>query len=71
MSKTEEMIVGRFGVLLSLDDCATLLNRSAHGLRVTLNGDNELAQRLRPAKLKIGRRVMFRATELAKLLDEA
>lgn len=69
MTKTEEMIVGQFGVLLSLADCATLLNRSAQGLRVTLSGNNELAQRLRPAKLKIGRRVMFRASELAKLLD--
>ncbi|HDR9092004.1 DNA-binding protein [Burkholderia vietnamiensis] len=71
MTKMEEIIVSRFGVLLSLTDCATLLNRSVQGLRVTLSGNNELAQRLRPAKLKIGRRVMFKASELAKLLDEA
>jgi hypothetical protein len=70
MTKTEEMIVSRYGVLLSLADCAALLNRSAQGLRVTLSGNNDLAERLRPAKLKLGRRVMFKASELAKLLDE-
>ncbi|MGU7815323.1 DNA-binding protein [Burkholderia sp. AW49-1] len=68
---TEEMLLKRYGVLLSLKDCSELLNRSVEGLRVTLNTDNELAARLRPAKVKLGRRVMFKATELAKFLDEA
>ncbi|CAJ4224981.1 DNA-binding protein [Burkholderia pseudomallei] len=71
MTKTEEMLVSRYGVLLTLSDCAALLNRSVTGLRVTLNRDCELATKLKPAKIRLGRRVMFRASELAKFLDEA
>lgn len=70
MTQTEELLVARYGVLLSLPDLARLLNRSVEGLRITLNTNNELAARLRPAKVKLGRRVMFKATELAKFLDE-
>lgn len=69
MTKTEQILIERFGVLLSLEQCAQLLDRSVEGLRVTLCGNNELADKMRPAKVKLGRRVMFKATELAKLLD--
>ena len=70
MTKTEEMLVHRYGVLLSLNDCAALLNRSVQGLRVTLNTDSELSRKLKPARIKLGRRVMFRAVEVARVLDE-
>lgn len=71
MTQTEELLVARYGVLLSLGDLASLLNRSVEGLRVTLNSNTELAAKVRPAKVKLGRRVMFKAVELARLLDEA
>jgi hypothetical protein len=71
MTSTESMIIERYGILLSIDDCATLLNRSAEGLRVTLSGDNEISRKLKPAKIKIGRRVLFRANCLAEYLDQA
>lgn len=71
MSTTESTIIKQFGILLSFKDCAALLGRSSEGLRVTLSRDSELARKLKPAKIKIGRRVLFRASELAKLLDEA
>lgn len=70
MSTTESTIIKRYGILLSFKDCAALLGRSSEGLRVTLSRDSELARKLKPAKIKIGRRVLFRASELAKLLDE-
>lgn len=70
MTHTEELLIARYGVLLTLPDLAKLLNRSVEGLRVTLNTNNDLAIRLKPAKVKLGRRVMFRATELARFLDE-
>lgn len=69
MSKMEEMLLARYGVLLSLADCAALLDRSVDGLRITLAGRSDIAQQLRPAKIKIGRRVMFKASELAKILE--
>lgn len=69
MTKTEEMLVNRYGVLLSLADCAALLNRSADGLRVTLHADHELSHKLRAARVKIGRRILFKATELARIIE--
>lgn len=71
MNTTEEVIIKQYGILLSFKDCAALLGRSSEGLRVTLSRDSELARKLKPAKIKIGRRVLFRASALAKLLDEA
>ena len=71
MSTTESTIIKQYGILLSFKDCAALLGRSSEGLRVTLSRDNELARKLKPAKIKIGRRVLFRASALAKLLDES
>ncbi len=68
---TEETLIQRYGVLLSLQDCADLFCRSAEGLRVTLAGNNEFANRLRPAKVKIGRRVLFKASVIGQILDEA
>ncbi|MDN7726272.1 MULTISPECIES: plasmid-related protein [Burkholderia] len=71
MTKTEELLVTRYGLLLSLTDLAGLLNRSVDGLRITLSGNNQLARQIRPAKIKLGRRVMFKAAEVARFLDEA
>ncbi|RFP24661.1 DNA-binding protein [Duganella sp. BJB488] len=67
---TEEILIHRYGVLLSLRDCAELFCRSAEGLRVTLSGDNEFANRLRPAKVKIGRRILFKASVISQILDD-
>ena len=71
MATTEEMIIKQYGILLSLDDCAALLGRSAEGFRVTLTRDNEISRKLKPAKIKIGRRVLFRAASLAEFIDQA
>ena len=71
MTSTEEAIIKQYGILLSIKECAALLGRSSEGLRVTLSRDNDLARKLKSAKVKIGRRVHFRASALAKFLDEA
>lgn len=67
---TEETLIQRYGVLLSLRDCAELFCRSAEGLRVTLAGDNEFANKLRPARVKIGRRILFKASVISQILDD-
>ena len=71
--KTQDVILDRFGgsPLLSLSQVAEILHRSPEGLRITLSGNNELAQKLRPARVKIGRRVYFRVTDIALLIDES
>lgn len=69
---TEELLIKRHGILLNLEQCAALLNRkSADSLRVAISGDTELARLLRPAKVKIGRRILFKASVLAQILDNA
>ncbi|GGH93464.1 plasmid-related protein [Pseudomonas fluvialis] len=70
---TEEQILLACGgsPLLSLEQVAEILHRSPAGLRITLTGNNELARKLGTARLKIGRRVYFRVTAIANLIDEA
>jgi hypothetical protein len=70
---TEEVLLDRFGgsPLLSLIQLAEILHRSPEGLRMTLSGDSELARKLLPEKVKIGRRVYFRTAAVARLIDEA
>lgn len=71
MTSTEEMIINRYGILLSMEECAGLLGRSTNGLRVTLTRDNEISRSLKTAKKKIGRRVKFRANYIAEFIDQS
>ena len=68
---TEETLIQRYGILLSLQDCAELFCRSAEGLRVSLAGNNDFANKLRPARVKIGRRILFKASVISQILDGA
>lgn len=67
---TEDQIVERYGTLLSIDDLSELLKRSPNGLRVSLHGQSKFASQWNRAKKKIGRRVYFRARDVAVLIDE-
>ena len=70
MTDTETMLLRQFNSpLLTLEQVACILDRSPDGLRITLSGDNELARGLRPARWKVGRRVLFRVAEVAKFID--
>jgi hypothetical protein len=66
---TEQTLTDRYGVLLNMKQLAELFDRSPEGLRVTLRGNADVAKRLREARIKIGRRVHFKATVLAEILD--
>lgn len=69
----EETLLNRYGgsPLLSLKQLAEVLHRSKDGLRVSLSVDNELSAKLRQCKVKIGRRVYFRTSEVARVIEEA
>lgn len=67
---TVEILVARFGPLLTRPQVAEILDRSAEGLRLTERGDSELGRKLRAARVKIGRRVHFRVSSIALLLDD-
>ncbi|WP_313706082.1 DNA-binding protein [Massilia sp.] len=69
MMTIEENLVGRFGPLMPLAGLADILNRSPEAVRMYLRSNGEFAQQINMAKLKIGRRLYFRTTEVARLLD--
>lgn len=66
---TEEVLIGKYGPLLTLAEVAKLLDRSPDGLRVTIRTDNDLGRHLMGARVKIGRRLHFKASSVAALLD--
>lgn len=65
----EETLVARFGPLMSVVALATVLDRSPEGLRMCLRGDSEWAVRINTTKVKVGRRLYFRTSELAQFLS--
>lgn len=64
----EDTLLNRFGPLLSIAQLAAILDRSPDGLRISLRTTNEWAQRINKARLKIGRRVYFRTSQVAEVL---
>lgn len=68
-TSTEIFLLDKYGPLLSLEQLANLLDRSVDGLRLTLAQSGELAMKFNPARKKIGRRVYFRSSMVAQVLD--
>lgn len=68
---TEEYLLDKFGPLMSLNDIAVLLDRSAEGVRMSLYSDTDISKKLKPTMLKVGRRIYFRTLQVkdALLLD--
>lgn len=67
---TEEILLGRFGSpLLTLSQLAAVLDRSPQGLRISMIGTNDLAIRLKSCRVKIGRRIFFKVSGIAQLID--
>lgn len=65
----EEILVNQYGPLLSLAELAMILDRSPGGLRCGLRSSCEWVSRINTARLRLGRRVYFRTTEIANVLD--
>jgi len=66
---TEQVLVEKYGPLLTLVQVAELLDRSPEGLRITIRGSNALGRQLMAARVKIGRRVHFKVQAIAALVD--
>lgn len=69
MSTTERFLLEKYGPLLSLIQLAGLLDRSVDGLRLSLSHEGEMSKKFNPARKKIGRRVYFRSSLIAPILD--
>jgi hypothetical protein len=69
---TEDILLERYGSpLLTIQQVAEVLHRSPEGLRLTLAGNNAIADKLGPAKRRIGRRVLFSVADLSRFIDDA
>ena len=66
---TEEYLVDRFGLLMSISDLADLLGRSSDGVRVSLYTDTEVSRKLKPTMVRVGRRVYFRTLQVKDVLN--
>lgn len=75
VTSTEVQIAQQYGApLIPLTAVASILGRSPNSLRVLINqgrGDEALATKLRNCRAQIGRRTMFRVSDIARLIDEA
>ncbi|HUW50027.1 MAG TPA: DNA-binding protein [Sulfuricella sp.] len=59
----------KYGPLLSLTQLAALFDRSADGVRLSLLADNDFSRRIRPTKIKLGRRIYFKTELVAKVIS--
>lgn len=64
----EQQLLTTFGPLLTLEQLAQLLHRSPKGLRGALSLNSEFSRQINATKIRFGRRVYFRAGEVAVLL---
>jgi len=65
----EEVLVKEYGPLLSFAELAMILDRSPDGLRTSLRSSGEWVSRINASRLRLGRRVYFRTSEIANVLD--
>jgi predicted transcriptional regulator of viral defense system len=75
VSQTELHISQQYGApLITLEDVAEILGRKPNSLRMLINqgrGDKVLGDKLRACRAHLGRRTMFRVSDIARLIDEA
>jgi len=70
MNTTLDYLQKTYGPLLKMGAVAEFLGRSPEGLRVSLCKDDPLSRHLNAGKVKIGRRVYFKADCVAELQDK-
>lgn len=69
MTSIEDTLIETYGPLLSMAQLANVLKRSPEGLRIALRKPQAWTEQMNAAKLKIGRRIYFRTTEIAAVLN--
>lgn len=66
----EENLVKSAGPLLTITQLAKILDRSPEGLRISLRSATPWVQKVNATRLRLGRRVYFRTSEIAAILNE-
>lgn len=64
----EDTLIGRYGPLMNMAQLASILDRSPEGLRITLRSTGEWVEKINATRLRLGRRVYFRTSEIAQVL---
>ena len=67
--KIEEVLFEKYGPLVPLSGLALILDRSLSATRMFLRTSCNLARQLQSVKIKIGRKIYFRAVDIAKVLE--
>ena len=60
----EETLIKQYGPLLSINQLAAILDRSPDGVRTTLRSSGEWVNKINATRLRLGRRLYFRAVEV-------
>lgn len=70
MGTTEEFLLQKFGLLVTIKQLASILGgRSAEGLRLSLRRESDWTRQINAARVKIGRRSYFRVIEISAVLN--
>jgi hypothetical protein len=70
VSETYRTLTAKWGVLMNYEALGQVMGRSPDGLRLSLaRGQGGWVQQVNAAKVRIGRRVMFRTEAIAALVD--
>ena len=64
----EETLIKQYGPLLSINQLAGILDRSADGLRTTLRSFGEWVNKINAARLRSGRGLYLRTVEVTNVL---
>ena len=65
----EEILVKEYGPLMSLSELAMILDRTPAGLRSSLRSSGDWIDGINAARLRLGRRIYFKTSEIANVLD--
>lgn len=69
MNAIEQQLLERYGPLLTLEQLAEVFHRSPKGLYFSLSHPGEFSDAINKARAKIGRRLYFRASDIALALS--
>ena len=64
----DEALIKQYGPLLSINQLAAILDRSPDGVRTTLRSSGEWVNKVNATRLGPGRRLYFRAVQVADVL---
>lgn len=70
--KIDEYMARKYGPIMDYGELAKLLRRTPSGLRYTLSQSTApYAQKLRAARVQIGKRIYFKTSDISALIDNA